>query len=132
MIALDTNILVRYLVEDDVKQAALAEQLIDSLDAYERRGFIALVVLVELVWVLESRFNFDRADVRTIVQELLDSKDLLIESSDLVRHALRACVSKRVDFADCLIERIAHYNGATVTYTFDQGASKHAGMTLLK
>ncbi len=132
MIGLDTNILVRYLVEDDVKQAALAEQLIDSLNAHERRGFISLVVLVELVWVLESRFDFDRADVRSIVQELLDSKDLLIESSDLVRYALRACISKQVDFADCLIERIAHHYGAVMTYTFDRGASKHAGMTLLK
>ena len=132
MIGLDTNILVRYLVQDDVKQAALAEQLIDSLDASQRRGFVSLVVLVELVWVLEARFDFDRADVRSIVQELLDSNDLLIESSDLVRHALRACVAKSVDFADCLIERVAHHFGATVTYTFDQGASKHAGMMLLK
>jgi predicted nucleic-acid-binding protein len=132
MIGLDTNILVRYLIEDDVKQAALAEQLIDSLNAHEGRGFISLVVLVELVWVLESRFDFDRADVRSIVQELLDSKDLLIESSDWVRHALRACISKRVDFADCLIERIAHHHGASVTYTFDQGATKHASMVLLK
>ena len=77
-------------------------------------------------------FEFDRADMRSVVRELLDSKDLLIESSDLVRYALRACISKRVDFADCLIERIAHHHGATVTYTFDQGASKHSGMMLLK
>jgi predicted nucleic-acid-binding protein len=132
MIGLDTNILVRYLVQDDAKQAALAEQLIDSLNAQERRGFISLVVLAELVWVLESRFEFDRADVRSIVQELLDSSDLLIESSDWVRQALRSCISKRVDFADCLIERIASHHGASVTYTFDRGAAQHAGMVLLK
>lgn len=132
MIGLDTNILVRYLVQDDPKQAALAEQLINSLDSNDQRGFISLVVLAELVWVLESRFDVAREQVRMIVQELLDSSDLLIESADLVRQALRACVAQRVDFADCLIERNANYHGAALTYTFDQGAAKHAGMVLLK
>lgn len=131
MIGLDTNVLVRYIMQDEADQAAKAELLIESLDA-DNPGFVALVSVIELVWVLSSCFDLTRKEVAQALEVLLRTKQLVVEQADQVVRALRVFDASKADFADCLIERSAAQAGCERTMTFDVGASKHAGMTLIE
>ena len=131
MIGLDTNVLVRYLQRDDPSQTARASALIASFTA-ERRGFIASSVLVELAWVLTSKYKISRADMVTILERLLLAQEVVIEQAPVVWQALQAYRASNADFADCLIERIGAAAGCDYTVTYDRDAAKTAGMRLLK
>jgi predicted nucleic-acid-binding protein len=131
MIGLDTNVLVRYIMQDDAKQAAKATKLIEGLTAQEP-GFITLVSVVELVWVLSSAYHLDRDQIVQALDVILRSKQLVVDQAEHVLRALRAFGAGRADFADCLIERTAVAAGCAKTMTFDVAASKTAGMTLIK
>ncbi|MEZ5540219.1 MAG: type II toxin-antitoxin system VapC family toxin [Pseudomonadales bacterium] len=130
MIGLDTNILVRYLTQDDATQAKKANTLIESLSS-DSPGFIALVSVVELVWVLEGCYDSDKKDIVTVLDTLLRTRGLVIEQADSVWQALRRFADTNSDFADCLIERCHHAAGCSHTATFDRKAAKSAGMQLL-
>ncbi len=130
MIGLDTNVLVRYIAQDDAKQSALAAKCIEKQCSIDQPGFIGLVVLVELVWVAESCYSADRQDVISILRRLLGAKQLLVDDAETVWQALRVFESGNADFADCLVERLANKAGCSRTVTFDKSAAK-AGMTLL-
>jgi len=127
VIGLDTNVLVRYVMQDDPRQSPRATRLIDSL-APQAPGYVSLVVLVELVWVLRSNYGLARGQVATVLETLLRSKELLIERAETLAQALERFESAGADFADALIERIAAAAGCEATYTFDAGAIKGAGM----
>jgi predicted nucleic-acid-binding protein len=130
MIGLDTNVLVRYIMQDDAKQSAKATKLVESLTVAEP-GFIALVSVVELVWVLPSCYDLSREQIAQALEVLLRAKQLVVGQADQVIRALRAYASGKADFADCLIERTASSAGCEKTMTFDVGAVKAAGMTLI-
>ena len=130
MIGLDTNVLVRYIMQDDAKQAPLATRLVESLSA-EAPGFLPLVAVVELAWVLSSAYDLDRAQLVEAFEGVLRTKELVIERAEVVWKALRAFRSVNADFADCLIAHSAASAGCEKTMTFDRGAAKGAGMTLL-
>ena len=130
MIGLDTNVVVRYIMQDDATQSAKADLLIESLDA-DNPGFIALVSVIELVWVLSSCFDLTRDQVAQALEVILRTKQLVVEQADQVVRALRVFGASKADFADCLIERSAAQAGCERTMTFDVGASRHAGMTLI-
>lgn len=131
MIGLDTNVLVRYLTQDEAKQARLANRLIEETLSPDDPGFVSQVALVELVWVLESGYGCDRIEVASIVERLLRSKSLVIERGDVVWPALRVFAAGRAEFADCLIERTGNANECDATVTFDRMAAKSTGMRLL-
>jgi predicted nucleic-acid-binding protein len=131
MIGLDTNVLVRYIMQDDAKQAAKANKLVDSLSPDEP-GFVPLVAVIELVWVLSSCFELTREQITQALDGLLRAKQLVVDQADQVVRALRTYSSSSADFADCLIERTASSAGCMKTMTFDVAASKHAGMTLIQ
>lgn len=131
MIGLDTNVLVRYIMQDDAKQAAKATKLIESLSP-EDPGFVTLVSVVELVWVLSSCFDLTREQISQALDALLRAKQLVVDQADQVVRALRTYSSSSADFADCLIERTASSAGCAKTMTFDVAASKQAGMTLIQ
>lgn len=131
MIGLDTNVLVRYLLQDDPRQSAQASRLIESLSA-EEPGFVPVVVLVELAWVLGAGYKLSREQLAAVLETLLRSKELVIDRADLVMQAAARFSSGGADFADALIERMAMAAGCTATMTFDQGAAKAAGMTLVR
>lgn len=131
MIGLDTNVLVRYIMQDDAVQAAKATALVETLDA-ERPGFVALVSIVELYWVLTSCYDLTEAQVMQALEILLRTKEIVVDQAEQVLRALRACAGGKADFADCLIERTAAAAGCTRTVTFDTKAARHAGMTLLR
>jgi predicted nucleic-acid-binding protein len=130
MIGLDTNVLVRYIMQDDPKQSAKATRLIEAL-APEAPGFVPLVATVELVWVLSSAYGLDRQQVAAALELLLRSKEIVLDRADLVLQAQRKFGPGGADFADCLIERIASDAGCSATMTFDVGAVKAAGMSLV-
>ncbi len=128
MIGLDTNVLVRYVMQDDPRQAARATKLIDSLSA-EEPGFVPLVAIVELAWVLSGSYGLGRAQVAAAVEGLLRAKELVVDRADIVNQALNRYSAAGADFAGALIERSATSAGCTATMTFDAGAVKAAGMT---
>ncbi len=131
MIGLDTNVLVRYIMQDDVKQSAKATRLVESLTASEP-GFVSLVSVVELVWVLSSCYDLKRDQLTQALDALLRAKQLVVDQADQVVRALRVFGMGTADFADCLIERMASSAGCDHTMTFDVTAAKAAGMTLIQ
>ena len=130
MTGLDTNVLVRYVMQDDPRQSPRATRLIEALKPDEP-GFVPVVALVELVWVQSGSYTLDRAQVATVLDTLLRSKELVIDRADLVSQALKGYSTAGADFADALIERIAAAAGCRATLTFDGGAVKAAAMTLV-
>ena len=131
MIGLDTNVLVRYIIQDDAKQSPKATKIIETLDGVEKIGYVSLVSIVELVWVLGTSYELTRAQVAQALDSLIRAKQLKIESADQVIRALRVFKAGKSDFADCMIERSANSAGCEKTITFDVNASRHAGMTLI-
>ncbi|PCJ23170.1 MAG: VapC toxin family PIN domain ribonuclease [SAR86 cluster bacterium] len=130
MIGLDTNVLVRYIMQDDPKQAAKATKLVESLTPTEP-GFVTLVTVVELFWVLSSAFELSRGQIVEAFDGLVRAKQLVVEQREQVVRALRAYGASSADFPDCLIERTATAAGCAKVMTFDVGASKQTGMTLI-
>lgn len=130
MIGLDTNVLVRYVMQDDPKQSPKASRLIESLTS-EASGFVPLVALIELVWVLTSCYDLTREQVAQALDGLLRAKEIVLERAEQVSQALRIFGASSADFADCLIERTSGAMGCRKTMTFDTGAAKFAGMTLI-
>ena len=130
MIGLDTNVLVRYLTQDDPKQSSRATQVIESMSA-QVPGYVTIVVLVELVWVLQGCYNAPRAQIVEVLEQLLRTKEIVLDRAEAVWKAVRVFRQGADDFADCLIERTAAEAGCTHTLTFDRGAVKNCGMKLI-
>jgi predicted nucleic-acid-binding protein len=131
MIGLDTNVLVRYLAQDDAQQSARASALIESL-TLEEPGYVTQVALVEIVWVLSSLYAAGRDEIAKVVEGLLRTRELQLEAAETVWKALRSFASSKADFADCLIERACHDAKCEYTATFDAKAAKSAGLRLIK
>ena len=130
MIGLDTNVLVRYVTQDDPVQSAKASELIESLTTASP-GFVSLVSILELVWVLQSCYQSAKSDVVMVLETLLRIRELTVEHAEIIWQALRKFVANKADFADCLIERCAHAAGCEYTATFDLNAIKTTGMKRL-
>ena len=130
MTGIDTNVLVRYITLDDPAQTPAAVRLIDSL-THEERGFISLVVVAELTWVLEVCYKFEKSAIAQVLEGLLRSKEIFLEQASVVLEALHLFSTGNADFADYLIERSGRVAGCEQTFTFDQKAAA-SGMRLLK
>jgi predicted nucleic-acid-binding protein len=130
MIGLDTNVLVRYIMQDDPVQSAKATRLIESLD-FDNLGFVTTVTVIELYWVLSSCYELSDEQAANALEAIARSKQLLVEQSDRVIRALRIYEAGKADFPDCLIERASADAGCAQTMTFDVRAAKYAGMTLV-
>lgn len=132
MIGLDTNVLVRYIMQDDARQSSLATRLVESLSA-EVPGFVPLVSVVELAWVLTTAYELDRQQLVEALEGVLRTKEIVVERAETVWKALRIFQSEsaNADLADCLIERSAAAAGCDRTMTFDRSAAKACGMTLV-
>lgn len=131
LVALDTNVLVRYIAQDDARQSAAATKFIEQRLGPAGRGFVSLVALLETVWVMESRYGADAALVADILADLLDAASLEVQDSAAVRAALQRYRAGRVDLHDCLIVSLAEQRKARVV-TFDARAAKRLGMELLR
>ena len=131
MIGLDTNVLVRYIMQDDAKQSPKATKFMESLTA-EAPGFVSLISMVELGWVLSFSYGLTRDQLAQALDALLRTKEIVVDRADVVLKALRVFNAGSADFADCLIERTGVAAGCDGTVTFDIGAAKTAGMTLIR
>ena len=130
MIALDTNVLVRYLVRDDVEQAEAARSLLESLTV-NRPGYVCREVTVEIVWVLERAYGYSRDQIATILEELVATEELIIEATDDVGRAASSYRTGGAGFSDLMILAAAEQVGARPLYTFDQKAARLEGATLV-
>ena len=130
MIALDTNVLVRYLVRDDIEQAEAARSLLESLTV-DRPGYVCREVTVEIVWVLERAYGYSREQIATILEELVATEGLVIESAADVGRAASSYQAGGAGFSDLMILAAAERVGAHSLYTFDQKAARLEGATLL-
>ena len=131
MIALDTNVLVRFLVQDDPMQAQLATKVIDQLTD-DAPGFVSREVLIELVWVLERAYRLGHPDIATALDGLLSAIELEVEGSDEVAPALELYRNDGFGFADLMIAAAARRAGATEMVTFDRKAARLPGVHLIK
>ncbi len=120
MIGLDTNVLVRYLVEDDREQNRLAAQLFETALRRGTQLFVSQIVLCELVWVLDAGYGFPRAQVIDLLDSLLRARQLRIEDSDAVREALDRFAQGAADFADYVVLVHAKAAGSERVASFDR------------
>jgi len=131
LIGLDTNVLVRYLVQDDPGQSRKAAQLISRECTREAPGFINRIVLCELVWVLETAYGYSKEAIAGVLEKVLRTSQFRVEDVQAAWTAFRLYQKGRVDFADCLLGTINHRQGCERTVTFDQQAGKLEGFDLL-
>lgn len=131
MIGLDTNVLVRYIAQDNSKQSPRATTIINALSR-ETPGFITLVSLVELVWVMQGCYNATKPEIVAVLEMLLRTQELVVENAETAIKALHVYAGSKADFSDCLIERSAIKAGCEYIVTFDRAAAKTAGMRLVK
>ncbi len=129
MIALDTNVLVRFLVADDASQTRRAKKLIQKVEAASTTCYVSDIVVCELVWVLTTCYRIPRAEIAEVLRRLTTSRQMTFDSTDLIRRALDAFTSGRGDFADYLLREHAHRAGCETVATFDRVLLKDRGYT---
>jgi predicted nucleic-acid-binding protein len=131
VIGLDTNVVIRYLTQDDARQSPVATRFIERSLTPETPGFIAAVTLCEIVWVLAEAYHADRNRIREVIEKLLSTKQLVMERADLVWKALKAWTGTFADFSDALIGQVALAHGSDRVVTFDRLAAKLEAFELL-
>jgi len=127
MIALDTNALVRFLTQDDPDQGRMASDLIGGRTE-QNPGFVAREVLVELVWVLERRYRYQRSEIARVLEGFLSASELEIEAGDSVGAILQLYEGKGFGFSDLMIRQAARRAGAAALKTFDRNAARLDGV----
>jgi len=132
MIGIDTNILVRYVTQDDPHQSALATDWIESHCMPSNRGWINRIVLCELVWVLIRGYRYEKKEVIRLLERILETESLAVESSDEARSALQSYCNGPADFSDYLLLQTNLSKKVRTTITFDQKAATHPGFKLLE
>lgn len=124
MIGLDTNILVRYLAQDDPIQSAKATEILERRLTPKNPGFVSVVAIVEIVWVLDRAYGLTAQEIATVVERLLQIEVLTIQDEQEVFTAMVAGKQGRGSFADALIAELGVRAGCTRTLTFDQKAGR--------
>lgn len=132
MIGIDTNILVRYIVQDDEEQARLATSLLEEMVSENNQGFVSVAVLCELVWVLRRAYGYGKKQVVEVFQTLMSSADLVVDRVDDAWRALREYEAGSADFSDYYIGQMNRTLHAETTYTLDQKAGNGKNFTLLR
>ena len=132
MTALDTNILVRFLTQDDLVQAEAVKAIVENAQNAGERLFVSLVVLCELCWVLSYSYDRSKDDLLAALDSLLLSPVFEIEHLSLVTTAVRQYRSGRAGFADYLIGEVAFAAGCVEVVTFDRKLKGSPGYRVLR
>jgi predicted nucleic-acid-binding protein len=127
MLGIDTNVLVRFLVQDDELQFEKVRKLIKREVAAGRKVYINHLVLMETEWVLRSRYTVSKDQIIAAISGLLEAIDVQFEDEPVIEEALFNWKEATADFADCLIGAKNRRMGCTATATFDSKASKIPG-----
>ena len=125
--ALDTNVLLRYLVRDDGMQRVQVARALERALKHGETITLSLPVLLESEWVLRSRYGFSKAEILRTFHGLLDSAELQIHEHHAVVEALHLWAESRADFADCLIAAHHRRLGVRATWSFDSRALRLPG-----
>ncbi|MDO9548447.1 MAG: type II toxin-antitoxin system VapC family toxin [Candidatus Marinimicrobia bacterium] len=131
MIAVDTNVLVRFFVRDDEKQYQQAVKLLESCEDSGESVYISNIVLTELVWVLKGGYKVSKEDIIKTISMLLTSSQFKFVDSGLIRDALASFQSGSADFADYLIGHEALGHDARTTFTFDKRCGRERTFSLI-
>ena len=124
MRALDTNILVRFLVQDDEKQVMIVNQLFSEAEKNKESMYVTSLVVLELMWVLQASYKVEREDILTAVGELLNMPVLKFQDQSALRAFVVEAVGNNFDLSDLVIGQVAQGAGCEVTLTFDKKAAK--------
>jgi predicted nucleic-acid-binding protein len=126
MIAVDTNVLVRLLVKDDDAQTRKVVALFSRLHAAAEAAYVSEVVICEIVWVLQSCYEFERKQIAAALKRLLQARQLSFDSPDRLTRALTAFEDGRGDLADYVIREQALAAECDAIMTFDKALLKAA------
>lgn len=124
MIGLDTNVLLRYLVQDDPTQSPKASEVIERRLSKDNPGFVSLVCVLEIVWILGSLYKRSRGQIADHVEMLLAADTLEVQNEQEVYQAVVALKNGSGTFQDALIGALGVWRGCSATLTFDQNAAK--------
>ena len=127
MPAFDTNVLVRYVVQDDEAQLAAARKLIRKCVADGQTLFVPVTVVLELEWVLRASFGYAKDEVMEVLSNLFSAAEMTFESERALEVALQLYRKGPADFADCLHISLVAQAGELPLWTFDKGATKVSG-----
>lgn len=130
MIGLDTNILVRYLTQDDVVQSPKATKIIEQRLTEEDPGFVSIVVMVEIVWVLDRAYGLAAPEIAAAIERMLQAEALVVEHEQEVFPAMIVLKEGQGSFADAVIAALGARANCSCTLTFDQRALRLPGFKL--
>ena len=130
MIGIDTNILVRYLTQDDELQSYTAVRLIEKYAQHPRSIFINEIVMCELIWVLERGYKYNKEQIVKVIRQILSTEEFVFERQNVLWFALDQYSRNKLDFSDALIGEVNKHLGCEVTCTFDHSATKVDGFRL--
>jgi len=130
MIGLDTNILVRYLTQDDPIQSEKATEIIEKQLSEEEPAYFGLVVIAEIVWVLDRAYGFEATMIAEAIERILQTDTFFVETKQEVFAALTALREGQGEFADALIAELGATASCRYTLTFDRKAARLPGFSL--
>ncbi len=131
MIAIDTNVLVRYITQDNLEQYKKSVELLESYKGIAGSIFVNNVVLCEMVWVLERGYKYSRNQILSTINFMASTHEFAFENHGCIWLALENYETSKVDFSDCLIAQINLNHGYKNTFTFDRQASESSNFCLL-
>ena len=131
MIGLDSNVVVRYLAQDDPVQSRAANDLFERRLSERNPGFISVVAMAETVWVLERAYRLSSAEIALAIERILQTDVLVVEHEQEVFVAMIALKERRGSFADALIVALGAKAGCSRTVTFDRRAARLDGCELI-
>ncbi len=131
MIGLDTNIVLRYLAQDDPRQSKAARDLIEGRLTRDEPGHICAITVAEIAWVLKRLYAASREEIAGTIEGLLAAPTIVVEHRSLVRQAVQDFRESTAEFSDCVIARVNAGAGCDTTFTFDRAAAKLARFRLL-
>ncbi len=130
MIGLDTNVLVRYLTQDDPIQSAKAAAVFERSLSAKNPGFVSIVAMVEMVWVLDRAYGLDAQKIAAVIERMLQASELVVENEQEVFTAMMALKKGHGSFADAMIAELGAKAGCSRTLTFDQRALRLRGFEM--
>ncbi|HID81460.1 MAG TPA: PIN domain-containing protein [Chromatiales bacterium] len=122
MIGIDTNVLVRFITQDNRLQSSQANKLIENQLTSENCGLISKIVLCELGWVLSNAYAYSRKQIADVIHQILITQEFIIEDAETALQALQHYRNGKAGFADYFLAQTHHAMGAEYTVTFDKKA----------
>ena len=131
MIGLDTNVLVRYVTQDDPVQSPRANALVERRLTGDDPGFISAVAMAELAWVLQRAYGYSSIEIAAAIERILQTRTFAVESEAEVFTAMTALREGNASFTDALIGALGDKAGCAITYTFDRRAARLPNFALV-